>query len=63
MESSLPKCKCGADVHVDYYLEPSYDDGGSIDAVDYVQWFAETCLNCSLVEPHVMHNDEDELPF
>jgi hypothetical protein len=69
MEKDLPKCKCGADVHSDYYLEPFYDDSGAVEGVQPVQYFEEQCLDCWVIEAraehetHVPHDHEDELPF
>lgn len=66
MENVLPKCKCGADVHSDYYLEPFYDDSGAVEGVQPVEYYEEQCLNCLTIEAranYVPHDHEDELPF
>jgi hypothetical protein len=66
MEKDLPKCKCGADVHRDYYLEPFYDESGAVEGVQPVEYYEEQCLNCLTIEArakYVPHDHEDELPF
>jgi hypothetical protein len=69
MQKDLSKCKCGADVHSDYYLEPFYDDSGAVEGVDHVEYYEEQCLNCLTIEArakhgtHVPQDDGDELPF
>ena len=64
MESSLPKCKCGADVHVEFYQVACYDDGGGLDSVEEDYEFMETCYACRPISlPQPTNVDNDELPF
>ena len=69
MESFLPKCECGADVHVEIYHVPHYDDGGGLETVEEEYDFWSSCYDCSVNEPPVdfweprLCDDESELPF
>ncbi len=56
-----PKCKCGKPVLAYTYMEPSYDDGGSVDAFSPEILFLEECADCiPLVQPE---QESDALPF
>ena len=62
MENVLPKCECGADVHVQIYHVPHYDDGGGLETVEEEYDFWSSCYDCWVIStsPTI---DEDELPF
>jgi hypothetical protein len=65
MEKVLPKCKCGADVHVQEYQQPIYDESGGLVSVELGLYEYSTCFHCSLrmVEDNSPRKHEDELPF
>jgi len=63
-----PLCACGAPVSVHEYPVPCYDDGGSLDSVDFVYQFDTECDICHIERVHlskltVIEPDEDDLPF
>jgi hypothetical protein len=65
MQKVLPKCKCGADVYVQEYQEPVYDESGGLASVELGLYEWSTCFDCSkqMVEDNSPRKHEDELPF
>jgi hypothetical protein len=64
-----PLCACGKPVLVNEYQIPCYDDGGSLDSVDFEYEFEETCGMCYIKRETQFlsqldaDEDEDDLPF
>ena len=66
-----PLCACGAPVSVHEYPVPCYDDGGSLDSVDFIIEYDTECDICYIaalpvpvsIANIVIESDEDDLPF
>jgi len=54
-------CTCGAPVHTTVSYSPSYDDGGSIDAIDVEEIAFSKCIQCLVQDIEHLHHDD--LPF
>ena len=64
-----PLCACGQPVIVHEWAVPCYDDGGSLDSVDYEYEFDDVCGKCYIkretqfVSQLKSDEDIDDLPF